>query len=114
MAEYIKRDAFIAWLKRIPLKDLSDGLGLCRVIMEDDFKKAIKKMPKSIIVDVTPIRHGHWIMKKTSVGASYTVCSHCNASVKYNDEYGTVVMNLKGANYCPNCGAKMDGDDENG
>ena len=108
MAKYIDREALIEWLKRIPLKDLSDGLGLCRVIMEDDFKKAIKKMPKSIIVDVAPARHGRWIMNKTSAGASYTVCSHCNASVKYNDEYGTVVMNLKGANYCPNCGTKMD------
>ena len=56
-----------------------------------------------------PVRHGHWIMKKTSAGASYTVCSHCNAYVKYNDEYGAVVTNLNGANYCPNCGAKMDG-----
>ena len=55
MDEYIKRDAFIEWLKRIPLIDLSDGRGLCRVIMEDDFKKAIKKMPKSIIVDVAPV-----------------------------------------------------------
>ena len=65
------------------------------------------------LADVAPVRHGHWIMKKTSAGASYTVCSHCNASVKYNDEYGTVVMNLKGANYCPNCGANMEGGDGN-
>ena len=57
---YIDREGLIEWLKRIPLKDLSDGLGLCRVIMEDDFKKAIKKMPKSIIVDVAPVRHAHW------------------------------------------------------
>ena len=48
--KYINREAFIEWLKRIPLKDLSDGLGLCRVIMEDDFKKAIKNMPKGIII----------------------------------------------------------------
>ena len=54
MAKYIDRDSLIEWLKRIPLKDLSDGLGLCRAIMEDDFKKAIKKMPKGIIVDVAP------------------------------------------------------------
>ena len=54
-AKYIDRDALIEWLKRIPLKDLSDGLGLCRIIMEDDFKKAIKEMPKSIIVDVVPV-----------------------------------------------------------
>ena len=49
---YIDREALVEWIKRIPLIDLSDGRGLCRVIMEDDFKKAIKKMPKGIIVDV--------------------------------------------------------------
>ena len=55
MAKYIDREALIEWLKCIPLKDLSDGLGLCRVIMEDDFKKAIKNMPKGIIVDAVPV-----------------------------------------------------------
>ena len=55
MAKYIDREALVEWLKRIPLKDLSDGLGLCRVIMEDDFKKAIKKMPKGIVADVAPV-----------------------------------------------------------
>ena len=55
MAKYIDRDALVEWLKRIPLKDLSDGLGLCRIIMEDDFKKAIKNMPQSIIVDAVPV-----------------------------------------------------------
>lgn len=39
MDKYIDREALIEWLKRIPLIDLSDGRGLCRVIMEDDFKK---------------------------------------------------------------------------
>ena len=55
MTKYIDRDALVEWLKRIPLKDLSDGLGLCRVIMEDDFKKAIKNMPKAITVDAVPV-----------------------------------------------------------
>ena len=55
MAKYINREALIEWLKRIPLKDLSDGLGLCRIIMEDDFKKAIKNMPQSIIVNAVPV-----------------------------------------------------------
>ena len=55
MAEYIERETLIEWLKRIPLIDLSDGRGLCRVIMEDDFKKAIKKMPKGTIADVAPV-----------------------------------------------------------
>ena len=55
MAKYIDREALVEWLKRIPLKDLSDGLGLCRIIREEDFKKAIKKMPKSIIIDAVPV-----------------------------------------------------------
>ena len=55
MAEYIKRDAFVAWLKRIPLKDLSDGRGLCRIIMEEDFKRAIKELPREVIADVAPV-----------------------------------------------------------
>ena len=52
---YIDREGLIEWLKRIPLKDLSDGLGLCRIIMEDDFKKAIKNMPQGVIVDAVPV-----------------------------------------------------------
>ena len=55
MAKYIDRDSLIEWLKRIPLIDLSDGRGICRVIMEDDFKKAITNMPENIIVDVAPV-----------------------------------------------------------
>ena len=57
MAKYIDRDSLIEWLKRIRLIDLSDGLGICRVIMEDDFKKAITNMPENIIVDVAPVVH---------------------------------------------------------
>lgn len=49
MAKYIDREALVEWLKRIPLIDLSDGRGLCRVIMEDDFKKAIKKCRKALL-----------------------------------------------------------------
>ena len=48
----ISRDAFIAWLKRIPIRDLSDGLGLCRIIMVDDFERAIKELPSDIIYDI--------------------------------------------------------------
>ena len=91
MDDYIKREAL-----RDALYD-ADAITMNGV-------KILNQFPSS---DVEPVKHGRWIMKKTSAGASYTVCSHCNASVKYNDEYGTVIMNLNGANYCPNCGAEM-------
>nr|DAK87795.1 MAG TPA: hypothetical protein [Caudoviricetes sp.] len=57
MAKYINREDLVAWLKRIPLKDLSDGLGLCRVIMEEDFKRAIRTIPEGAIVDLTQVVH---------------------------------------------------------
>ncbi len=103
MAKYIDREALVEWLKRIPLKDLSDGRGLCRVIFEDDFKRAIKKIPKGIIVDVDPVRHGRWINAYPDIEPNpmfmYGICSECGF------EQGI----SKYLNYCPNCGAKMGG-----
>lgn len=55
MAKYINREELVEWMKRIPLKDLSDGLGLCRVIMEEDFKRAIRTIPDGTIIDVAPV-----------------------------------------------------------
>ena len=101
MAKYIDREALVEWLKRIPLKDLSDGRGLCRVIFEDDFKRAIKKIPKGIIADVAPVRHGRW---ETQSGL-YS-CSECGMTCPYDVQAD--VIEYWACNYCPNCGAKMD------
>ena len=122
MAKYIDREALVEWLKRIPLKDLSDGRGLCRVIFEDDLKRAIKKIPKGIIVDVAPVRHGRWLdrpknqgLKDEEIGTvgmvdgepwSSCYCSECGEWLVASDEYP-----VKG-NYCPNCGCRMDGGDD--
>ena len=104
MAEYIEREALIEWLKRIPFIDLSDGRGLCRVIMEDDFKKAIKKMPKGIIADVAPVRHGRWIeTPRLYYGAKQYECSLC-----YSDTFWNKHSIYEKYPHCPNCGAIMD------
>jgi hypothetical protein len=55
MAKYVDAQALRDWLKHIPLKDLSDGQGLCRVIMEDDFKAAIRSLPESAVADMVPV-----------------------------------------------------------
>ena len=55
MAKYIDLEALVNWLKHIPLKDLSDGQGLCRVIMEDDLKAAISSLPESAVADMVPV-----------------------------------------------------------
>lgn len=97
MAKYIDRDSLIEWLKRIRLIDLSDGLGICRVIMEDDFKKAIKNMPENIIVDVALVRNGRWIPTKAPFMNECEDCSVCGYRTVWGHRY----------NYCPNCGADM-------
>ena len=106
MAKYIDREALVEWLKRIPLKDLSDGRGLCRVIFEDDFKRAIKKIQKGIILDVAPVRHGRWVDAYPDIEPNpmfmYGICSECEF------EQGI----SKYLNYCPNCGCRMDGGED--
>ena len=99
MAKYIEREELVEWLKRIPLKDLSDGLGLCRVIMEEDFKRAIRTIPAGTIIDVAPVVHGRWIMHDDEFGLTCE-CSACH------------IETMGDGNYCPNCGAKMDGGGE--
>ena len=127
MAKYIDREALVEWLKRIPLKDLSDGRGLCRVIFEDDFKRAIKKIPKGIIVDVAPVRHGRWLLQANNERTNYrwnvaAECSECCYEKKEiwagffpnvpdciaRDVALESAKSVKLSNYCPNCGAKMD------
>ena len=105
MAKYIDREALVEWLKRIPLKDLSDGRGLCRVIFEEDFKRAIKKIPKGIIVDVAPVRHGRW----AHLGGDEWCCSACGFVITTEGSWDKPTKK-----YCEDCGAKMDGGFDNG
>lgn len=119
MAKYIDREALVEWLKRIPLKDLSDGRGLCRVIFEDDFKRAIKKIPKGIIVDVAPVRHGRWIFGKDlpySWGQIiknkyHLYCSECLEQAFNRSEDNDPDFDAD-TSYCPFCGCRMDGGED--
>lgn len=92
MAKYIDRDSLIEWLKRIRLIDLSDGLGICRVIMEDDFKKAITNMPENIIVDVAPVvrcKDCEYSYDEISyMCCSHGVCDDCEVPPNFYCAYG--------------------------
>lgn len=58
----------------------------------------IERMPAA---DVAPVKHGHWINCKGSNGKDYRKCSEC---LHTQDITGLL-------NYCPICGAKMDGEE---
>lgn len=60
-------------------------------------------------VDFEPVRHGRW----QSIIGSMMTCPYCGISIDVNitDSYFDNYTELP--NYCPNCGAKMDGKEEN-
>lgn len=45
----VSADGLREWLKKIPLHDLSDGRGLCRIIFAEDFEKAMASFPGDAI-----------------------------------------------------------------
>ena len=62
-------------------------------------------MVKSMIhcekaADVAPVRHGRWVQTKAPFMNECEVCSVCGYRTVWGHRY----------NYCPHCGAKMDGD----
>ena len=63
-----------------------------------DITKKIKSLEPA---DVVPVVHGRWI-EDEGEGYHGIHCSRCIFSIPY----GNVMM---GYNFCPNCGAKMDG-----
>ena len=62
-------------------------------------------VPCDHLIEVAPVRHGRWLQKKHKIfGNAYDyVCSECGC------DYA-----LAEYNYCPNCGAKMDGGVDDG
>ena len=64
--------------------------------------KILNQFPQS---DVAPVRHGRW--EEASDGDGI-VCPFCRT------DFCTIIYDTEYFNYCPNCGAKMDGDIENG
>ena len=90
MDEYINKEAAIRDL-------LNDSPGQVRYSREDA-ADCIRYMDAA---DVAPVRHGRWldVREKRLFGEHYFLCSNCKS------RNGLMIP----FNYCPNCGAKMDG-----
>lgn len=93
MYEYIERKAI-----RDALYD-ADAITMSGVKILNQFPAA----------DVSPVRHGRWISLIDCSNAG-VYCSVCHKKV-YKEDYA--ICNRKNklrSDYCPNCGAKMDGE----
>ena len=101
MAEYISRETMIKLLRRMADYAEANGFYYDREVIE--FVAAtLAGIPAA---DVAPVVHGHWILEREPNGKPY--CFHCSAC---DDDFHRINI-YSTHNYCPNCGAKMDGDD---
>lgn len=62
--------------------------------------------------DVAPVVHGRWIEQEDPMLDVYYTCSVCKEDF-YIETTGYTEKDMFLYTYCPNCGAKMDGGNEN-
>lgn len=89
MDEYIEREKTVELLRSLGNREYRKEKGTIQ-----DAIKMISYPEYTPAADVAPVVHGH----RVDDGGFYTRCSQCDG-----------VLPLC-ANYCPNCGAKMDGE----
>lgn len=93
--DLISRAAAIAWFFR-PYSNEESYSNL-------DVERALKAIPA---VDAAPVVHARWHELKDGTEE----CTNCLGLCPHEENYnGDVIFNF-GCEYCPWCGAKMDGD----
>lgn len=102
MSDYIDRQAAIERLQRVkPLNGEDGSKDRYRFLQWMSCVEAIRETPAA---DVAPARRGRWEVfyaeELCGCRHAYYVCSNCFNSG--DDEF----------DYCPNCGARMDGEEE--
>jgi hypothetical protein len=110
-------------------KEFIVKFGVCRTNFSDDMlsislevlPEAIKEVLQETIVEdgeitVTPVKHGHWVYNQNGhdwgLGAwECSLCHSVNNNLPIDKRFSPYVY--AGSKYCPNCGAKMDGGENN-
>lgn len=96
----VSADGLREWLKKIPLHDLSDGRGLCRIIFAEDFERAMASFPGDAIqiVRCKDCKYGSYDSKQNGA----MVCLRTNDGFwrKETDfcSYGEYQTNTGGSN----------------
>ena len=94
MKEYVEREALLEEIIE-PWKRIYEQCTYQPV--NDLYRMIMKRIKRAPAVDVEPVRHGEWV--KTP----YIEVKRCSCCEKPSNISKGI------PNYCPNCGAKMDG-----
>ena len=110
MDEYISREAVVRYLKGYSEKELNKGgnFGMITSSVLDKAERAISEMPSA---DVQPVKHARWIIDYAEGKKIYHAhCSECGKEPTRNIGGDYYIDKL--SDFCPNCGARMEGDSE--
>ena len=97
MPEYIERGALMGRLQMVRMDKSHFG-----VAVQFGINCAMDFVKEADAADVAPVVHGRWEQTKYPIMSECEDCSVCG----YRTVYG------HGFKFCPNCGAKMDLEDE--
>lgn len=100
MAEYIDRVAAMT-IPVLPKEHREHHTFNLDDAYEQGWNDALENLKHIPAADVAPVRHGRW---KEADDGDGIVCSLCGT------DFCTLIYDTEYFNYCPNCGAKMDGD----
>lgn len=108
MAEYIKREAAIAYIREQSeeCQKAFEELGGESGIYADAYNDLAEDFYRIPAADVVPVVHGRWDDSGRYTfpsGSTAVRCTNCGCALT-ESEY-----RLNNWNYCPVCGAKMDG-----
>jgi DNA-directed RNA polymerase subunit RPC12/RpoP len=105
MDDMISRQAALAAIDKNRQDLLSLGMDGAEHILVHYGRRAIEEVPP-----IEP-KKGKWIKRKDAMGKDIYICSNCETEVLWRDVRGVLLrVDMQNANYCPNCGAKMDDD----
>ena len=104
MDEYINREAAIKAMEKADYTLIANDADSCKA---DYLREIIENMPAA---DVAPVVHGRWDDSGRYTfpsGAAAVRCTNCGCALTESEYH------LNNWNYCPVCGAKMDGGGDN-
>ena len=103
MAEYISREEVMSVIANMKVEHHYDAANLEDRYVVAHLLEVADKIKDLKAADVQPVKHGRWIWNSSpEFGNPYGsyICSECESKQAYRE------------NFCPNCGARMDGDTE--
>lgn len=98
MSEYVERAALMG---KLTAADMQQKLR--QMSGEEAYSVLLWLVNDAPAADVAPVVHGKWIEDH-----DYLKCPECGVMVKWDFTF----FDIGNWNYCPNCGAKMDGKGE--